>query len=235
MKIITKNIAVVLLALIPSLALANGSTTGHNNGHHEHDSSTANNSQNAVVDNDLSVENRIRVNSDNRAVSYAKGQSSSNATGGSGQGSASIGAITVGDRNKYPSSRAASIYTQTCQSGMSAQTRSGGFGVVNRDPLCDYLKAATAAQAAYEYALANPTQCEVVKAEITCPIEGFVDCEIKTCTSEKATEYLKAYHDNLDAAFALMKATEQPALWDRVAGFLIKPLTVAAGIAKFLL
>ena len=221
-----KSITVVLLALIPLMAIANGSNTGHENGHHEHPGQD----QTTVVNNDLSVKNSARANSHSSAGAYAQGQSSSNSTGGSGQGAASIGAITVGDRNKYPASRAATIYTQTCQSGMSAQTRSGGFGVVNRDPLCDYLKNAAVAREAYEYALANPTQCEAVKAEINCPVDGFVDCEIKTCTSPKAAKYLQAYHDNLDAAFALTENTRHPALLDRVAGFLVRPGALMAAL-----
>jgi len=221
-----KNLMMLLLITLPLMAFGNGSETGHNNGHHEHPGQD----QTTVVNNDLSVKNSARANSHSSAGAYAKGQSSSSATGGSGQSAASIGAITVGDRNKYPASRAATIYTQTCQSGMSAQTRSGGFGVVNRDPLCDYLKNAAVAREAYEYAITNPTQCEVVKAEINCPIDGFVDCQIKTCTSPKAAKYLKAYHDNLDAAFALTANTKHPALWDRVAGFLVRPGALMAAL-----
>jgi len=222
-----KSITVVLLALIPLMAIANGSETGHNNGHHEHPGTNSSVSNDVAVGVKTDIANRVNSRSavNSSIDNYTK---SAGGKGGSGTG---VGQVLVGgDNHRYSASRAATIYTQTCQSGMSAQTRSGGFGVVNRDPLCDYLKNAAVAREAYEYALANPTQCEVVKAEVNCPIDGFVDCQIKTCTSPKAAKYLTAYHDNLDAAFALTENTQHPALWDRVAGFLVRPAAIMAAL-----
>lgn len=224
-----KYLTIVLLALIPAMAWSHGSDTGHERGHHEHDGSPSTVSNQVTVDNQTDIANTARSSSNSSVRSNNISESRGRAESYSGDSSASMGSVTVsGDRNDYPASSPAHIYTQVCQSGMSAQTRSGGFGIVSSDQFCDYWKAATMAMAAYRYELSNPTHCETVKAEITCPVEGFVDCDIKTCKSPKAQIYLDAYHENTQAALALLSNTKHTALADRIAGQLFRPGSLLA-------
>ena len=232
-----KKSIVVLLTLIPLLALANGSTTGHNNGHHDwQDGSSQTVSNEIAVDNQVDVANSARSDSASHSsvgnLSATGGKSSSAA----GDSQSSIGSITVsGDSNDYSASSAADVYTNICQSGMSGQTRSGGFGASSPDQFCKYIDMANAAWLAHERAKKNPDSCKTITATVTCDEPGHMLCEIEQCQSDAADKHLAMYHDNLERANKLLVTAEQPALWDRVAGFLIKPLALVAGVAKFLL
>ena len=230
----------IILIMASAQALANGSETGHNtgNGHHSH----SGDSPGVVVDNANTNQNTAGAYSDSRAGATALGRSDASATASGGQGTASFGAINVGggdisisEDNDYPSSTAATLYTAACQSGLSGQTRSGGFGVINRDQFCDYLIMAELSWRAYQRELKNPQpeHCETVKAELNCPMPGFVDCEITTCKSPYAKKYLDDYHDNLDSAQQLLAASKPTSMLDRIAGQLFKPGAILA--AMFLL
>ena len=227
----------IILIMSSSQALANGSETGHNNGngHHSH----SGDSPGVVVDNANTNQNSASAYSDSRAGATATGRSDASATASGGQGTASTGAITVGggditisEDNDYPASTAATLYTAACQSGLSGQTRSGGFGVINRDQFCDYLIMAELSWRAYQRELKNPQpeHCETVKAEINCPMPGFVDCEITTCKSPYAAKYLDDYHDNLSAAQQLLAASKPTSVLDRIAGQLFKPGAILAAL-----
>jgi hypothetical protein len=224
--------ALILIILLPALVLANGSETGHNNGNGHRDHEDSGVPGDVTVDTDIISKNHIDSSSsiDSRVDSYS--ESTGRATARTGDASAATGSVTVtGDSNDYPASRAASVYSQVCQSGMSGQTRSGGFGISNPDQFCDYLRMADAMWEAYQRELSLPPAaeyCEVVACTVECPVEGYVEAQLKTCHSPHAYEYLTAYRDNLDSANGLLSATEHTSMLDRIAGQLFKPGSILA-------
>jgi hypothetical protein len=155
--------------------------------------------------------------SDSRAQSAIGDISTSggNATGGVG-GDTSIQI----DGDDHTAASAATVFAGHCQTGMSGQLEAGGFGVVNSDQFCDYIRLAAVMREAYDYEI---TQCQcvgvctntVASVEMSCPDGG-----------EKASEYLAAYHWNLSEAQELVVRSEYTALADRWGGQLIRPMAV---------
>jgi hypothetical protein len=128
------------------------------------------------------------------------------ANGGNTTGdvSVSIGGDSYVEEHDYknmPASSAAAVYAQVCQTGGSAQGRAGGISVVNSDVLCDHLKMASFYQAIAEY-------------------------EKELGNNDKAFEYYAWYHHHVEDAETLMKSTEKVGLVDRLAGYLIRPMTL---------
>ena len=224
-----KNLLMILL-VIPTLVLANGSETGHNNGngHHEHGHEvpppivvepTINQTVSHQVDSTVTG-----YNSSDITIDSTGGSATGGSGGAGGQSSSTTGTIHVdaSERNDYPASSAASVYAARCTTGMSGQTRSGGFGVTNSDQLCDLWTAAEAAFRAYEFEITRA--CEPITCSINCPVEGFVEAQLDACpANDRANEQLALYYSNLAEAQLIIDATNTPALVDRVSGFLVRP------------
>lgn len=182
-------------------------------------------------------------NSKSHATGGAGGDSSSQsqvgdtiATSGDSVSSASNGGNTTGDvavsiegdtyveRNDYsklPSSGAASVYSQVCQNGGSAQARAGGFSVNNQDVVCEHLKIAAVMREAFIFELqyGEKTDCFVDRG-------GMTNCQV----SDKAVEYNKAYHEHMTEAIQAMEAYEEVGLADKMAGALIRPLALIGAL-----
>lgn len=234
----------ILLALATTQVLANGSPTGHNNGngHREHEHPPAHDGEGVTVDQNVLVNNAVAnknhssssstssVDLDISNDSTAGATSRSESTGGTGN--ASVGNISFSEDNDYSASSAASIYASKCSSGFSGQTREGGIGSSNTDQFCYLLDMALVNWQAYQRELTSvrPENCETVTAEVTCPAEGYVDCQVKACPSPHAEKYLARYHQNLDDAQQIIDAGQEVSIADRVAGLLIKPLSILAGL-----
>ena len=230
-----KNILMILF-VIPTLVLANGSETGHNNGngHRDHGHEVPppivvepiiNQVVSNQIDSTVTGSNSSDITVSSTGGNANGGQGGSGGAGGSGgSATSSTGAVHVdaSERNDYPASSAANVYAARCTTGMSGQTRSGGFGVTNSDQLCDLWTAAEAAFRAYEFEI-NRT-CEPITCSVNCPVEGFVEAQLDACpASERANEQLALYYSNLAEAQLIIDATNTPALVDRVSGFLVRP------------
>ena len=126
----------------------------------------------------------------------------SNAVANGGDGSASVGDVSV-DINDDSAASAAAVITSVCQNGGSAQTRGGGFSVVGSDPLCDYWKAAHMAREAHLIA------------------DRHGDVEV-------AEYYNNIYHSNMIKAQELIDKTEHTATAQRFSDHLFKPLGLLA-------
>lgn len=239
-----KATVLILLTLATTQAIANGSERGHStgNGHREYEHPPAHDGegiavgQSVVVDNANIIENSSSASASSRVDLAVGNNASAGATGGDGgaggTGNASVEAISFSEDNDYSASSAASIYASKCSSGFSGQIREGGIGSSNTDQFCYLLDMALVNWQAYQRELKSvrAENCEAVTAEITCPAPGYVDCQVKACPSPLADKYLARYHQNLDDAQQIIDAGQEVSIADRVAGLLIKPLSILAGL-----
>ena len=126
-------------------------------------------------------------------------------SGGNTTGTASTSDIDIDASTDYdiPVSTAASLFTQTCQSGVSGQGESVGASVVFSDPLCDTLKVAAMY---WDYHI----------------------LEHQHGNDEQAAYWKEKYVEQMKDVETLMEATDEVAIADRFAGFLLKPLGVIA-------
>jgi hypothetical protein len=195
---------------------------------------TQSQSSSSAIENINSTESRSGADSNSRSSANSGGNHLSNSAGGgesTSDSSATGGNATAasgvgGDSNvrvegdQYTASSAATVFAGHCQTGMSGQLEAGGFGVVNSDQFCDYIRLAAVMREAYEYELA---ECECVgvctstlaSVEMSCPAGG-----------EKARIYLEAYHLNLSNAQELVVSSEYTAMADRWGGQLLRPTAI---------
>lgn len=106
---------------------------------------------------------------------------------------------------EYPSAGAADVYAAVCTNGASGQTRGGGFAIGNGDPLCDQLKVAV-----LYYKLAK--------------------LEDELGNFEQALEYYELAHNAVSEAQTLLDATDEVALIDRFAGYLVRPMALLGAL-----
>jgi hypothetical protein len=122
------------------------------------------------------------------------------------------------------SASAASVFAGYCQTGASAQMQSGGFSVVNPEAFCNNIRMAGVYQEAYLWEMAH--------GKLSCSAEAdgvWVDDQYQdACVNEKAAEYYGQYTYHLQEAHELLSKTEDIALVDAWAGYLIRPLAILA-------
>ena len=105
--------------------------------------------------------------------------------------------------DEYPVSTAASLFTQVCQQGVSGQGDDWGASAVFSDPLCDEIKVAQL----YWIAHIN---------------------EHTHGNEEQAAEFKEMYVAQMSDIQKMMDATDELGILDRISGFLIKPVGLAA-------
>ena len=119
------------------------------------------------------------------------------------------------------SARAASVYSQVCQNGGSAQGMEGGFGVSNSDVLCDHLKMASVMREAYifemKYGVYTECTADHDHAEVT-------------CVNDKAQVYLDAYHEHMGDAMFLMDKVEEAGMIDKFMGYMVRPAALIGAL-----
>jgi hypothetical protein len=160
--------------------------------------------------------------------------------GGTGEASASSGgntqdltvegdtltdnSVLIYEDAENSSASAASVFAGYCQTGASAQMQSGGFSVVNPEAFCNNIRMAGVYQEAYVWELAH--------GKLTCSEEAgseWVDNQyMDTCVNEQAATYYKLYGYHVQEAHELLSKTEDIAVVDAWAGYLIRPVALIA-------
>ena len=169
------------------------------------------------------------------------GDTVASSTGGASD--ASVGDTTTGDVNSAVSisdnssysvnyeeaaARAATVYSEVCMNGGSAQMQAGGFGVNNQDVVCEHLKVAAVMREAYQWEMQHGSAvCQPIMSgqEV-----GVGDVYSDTCMSEKAIFYYKAYSEHMVEALQAMEAYEEAGLMDKIAGALVRPLALIGAL-----
>ena len=159
-------------------------------------------------------------------VTSHSGDSTASASNG-GNTTGDVG-VSIADNSVYSieyqqaSARAASVYSQVCQNGGSAQGFKGGFGVNNSDVLCDHLKTASVMREAYMFEMQYGVfeKCESDEH----------DTHTVHCTNEKAQYYYAAYHESLNDAIHLMDKVEEAGMLDKFFGYLMRPAALIGAL-----
>lgn len=148
----------------------------------------------------------------------------------SGGNSQSLGLSIRGDTVTYEdsASRAASVYSQVCQNGGSAQAKAGGFAIQNQDVVCEHLKVAAVMREAYMWELKYGSANCVATMEGPEMDNGTQYSDV--CFNEKAMEYYKGYHEHMTEALQAMEAYEEVGLLDKMAGALIRPMALIGAL-----
>ena len=183
------------------------------------ESNSASNSESSSNSGSYSNASGGSVRSSN-SLSGGWSDASSEASGGEATSDASGGSVAFSNIETKSAASAASVYSQVCQLGGSAQGIVGGFSISNADVLCDHLKVASAMQAAYEYELRT---CHCVGI---CTLEEASVAQECTGNDAMADVYLAAYHDNMSSAVSIMEGTHHVGLMDKIAGALVRPLAL---------
>jgi hypothetical protein len=132
--------------------------------------------------------------------------------------------VLIYEGSEVASASAASVFAGYCQTGASAQMQSGGFSVVNPEAFCNNIRMAGVYQEAYLWEMSHG------KAQCAEEADGvWVDDQYQdVCVNEAASEYYAQYTYHLQEAHELLAKTEDIALVDAWAGYLIRPLAILA-------
>ena len=147
-----------------------------------------------------------------------------------GDVSSSIGvSVDASDNSSYSveyeeaAARAATVYTQVCMNGGSAQGVAGGFSINNQDVVCEHLKVAAVLRDAYVFEMKYGTY-------ESCENEMVGEEQLVTCTNEQAEFYRKAYHEHMTEAIQAMEMYEEVGLLDKMAGALVRPMALIGAL-----
>jgi hypothetical protein len=179
-----------------------------------------------VGDSTSKVGNTTATTGDSSSVS--EGGKSQASSGGNTQDLTVEGdtdnSVLIYEGSEVASASAASVFAGYCQTGASAQMQSGGFSVVNPEAFCNNIRMAGVYQEAYLW--------EMSHGKVQCAKEAdgvWVDDQYQdVCVNEAASEYYAQYTYHLQEAHELLAKTEDIALVDAWAGYLIRPLAILA-------
>ena len=159
-------------------------------------------------------------------VTSSSGPSNSEAYSGGNSQSISVRGDTVTYEDS--ASRAATVYSQVCQNGGSAQAKAGGFAIQNQDVVCEHLKVAAVMREAYMWEMAHGSaQCqEPMEMQHEYGGAEYAD----TCMSEKAVFYYKAYNEHMTEALQAMEMYEEVGLLDKISGALVRPMALIGAL-----
>jgi hypothetical protein len=163
--------------------------------------------------------------SESRASAVAGANS---ATGGAGVGNGTV--ITdVSTDYDYPVAMAAPVSGGVCQRGLSGSVENGGFASIGTSLFCEYLTM----HDAFIEARNNLIKSCQPKCEGICTRELASVSLVMECTqdqSDKIEMYAQKAHIKLMEADALVDDTAGAGKADRVAGQLVRPVAVSAGV-----